>query len=57
MTHRPGSTVPTSGIYWCSVCKTPERFAAGQQFPQCKNMCGRGAWQLVEDEPEKSPRD
>jgi hypothetical protein len=30
------------------VCKLPDRFAAGQQFPECRNMCGRGHWELVE---------
>ncbi len=48
MTHRPGSNVPATGIYWCTVCKTPEQFTEGQQFPECKNMCGRGNWEKVE---------
>ena len=52
MTHRPGTTVPDTGIYWCTVCKSPELFDAGQQFPECKNMCGRGYWQLVEKSEE-----
>jgi hypothetical protein len=28
----------------------PEAFTAGQTFPECKNMCGRGLWQLVEEQ-------
>jgi hypothetical protein len=54
MNHRPGVTVPVTGIYWCTVCKLPEKFTEGQPFPECKNMCGRGLWQLVEEQP--SPR-
>jgi len=54
MNHRPGVTVPVTGIYWCTVCKLPEKFTAGQPFPECKNLCGRGLWQLVEEQP--SPR-
>ena len=26
MNHRPGAIVPVTGIYWCSVCKTPQKF-------------------------------
>jgi len=52
MTHRPGAIVPVTGIYWCSVCKTPQRFEAKQEFPKCPNMCGRGHWELVEKEGE-----
>jgi len=55
MTHRPGSTVPDTGIYWCTVCKSPELLDAGQPFPECKNMCGRGYWQLVE-KSEREPQ-
>jgi hypothetical protein len=55
MTNRPGATVPTTGIYWCTVCKLPKQFTAGQQFPECANMCGRGNWELVEDQGEKHP--
>ncbi len=52
MTYQPGANAPENGIYWCSVCKTPERFEAGQKLPECKNMCGRGRWELVQkDEP------
>ena len=43
MTYRPGATVPATGIYWCSVCKLPAQFTAGQQFPECRNMCGRAS--------------
>lgn len=55
MNHRPGATVPVTGIYWCTVCKTPRQFTAGQPFPECGNMCGRGLWQLVEDQSGERP--
>jgi len=55
MNHRPGSIVPVTGIYWCTVCKSPAGFTRGQQFPECKNMCGRGLWQLVEEQGENPP--
>jgi hypothetical protein len=57
MTYRPGDAVTVTGIYWCTVCKLPAQFTAGDQFPGCKNMCGRGAWKLVQeaDEPEPGP--
>jgi hypothetical protein len=48
MNNRPGEPVPASGIYWCSVCKTPQRFEAKQEFPTCPNLCGKGHWELVE---------
>jgi hypothetical protein len=48
MTYNPGATVQETGIYWCTVCKLPEKFTEGQKFPDCRNMCGRGHWQLVE---------
>ncbi len=47
---KPGVTVPSTGIYWCSVCKTPQRFTAGEKFPDCGNLCGRGLWELVRNE-------
>ena len=47
MNYRPGTEVPASGIYWCTVCKLPVRLQAGEKFPECRNMCGRGLWQLV----------
>ena len=50
MNHRPGAVVPVTGIYWCTVCKLPERFEKGREFPECRNMCGRGLWELVEEE-------
>ena len=55
MNHRPGATVPVTGIYWCTVCKLPEAFTAGQPFPECKNMCGRGSWVLVRKEGDDPP--
>ncbi len=48
MNYRPGTDAPATGVYWCTVCKTPERFEEGQQLPECKNMCGRGNWELIE---------
>ncbi len=53
MTHKPGTPVPQTGIYWCSVCKKPERFTEGQQFPSCKNLCGRGRWEPVKVDEQK----
>jgi hypothetical protein len=53
MTYTPGADAPNDGIYWCTVCKLPERFESGQKLPECKNMCGRGRWELVQEaEPE-----
>jgi hypothetical protein len=51
MNHRPGVIVPVTGIYWCSVCKTPQGFTEGQAFPPCPNLCGRGLWEPVEEQP------
>ena len=55
MTFSPGTEAPQSGIYWCSVCKTPVQFKAGEQLPTCKNLFGRGRWEFVkaEDAGEK----
>ena len=55
MNHKPGTTVPQTGIYWCTVCKSPESFQQGNHFPPCKNLCGRGLWQLVDQRQEKRP--
>lgn len=54
MSHKPGTTVPVTGIYWCAVCRLPQRFTAGETFPECSNMCGRCLWRLVEQPGEKS---
>jgi hypothetical protein len=54
-TEKPGATVPKTAIYWCTVCKLPEQFTAGETFPACRNMCGKGYWQLIEEQPEKNP--
>ena len=43
MANQAGTPAPQSGYYWCSVCKTPAKFEAGQTLPACKNKCGRGA--------------
>ena len=53
MTYNPGAIVPDTGIYWCTVCKLPEAFTAGQQFPGCRNLCGRGLWELVEEQKQQ----
>lgn len=55
MNHRPETPVPATGIYWCTVCKTPAQFTAGQSFPECTNLCGRGLWTLVEGVEEPKP--
>ena len=54
MTYKPGIQVPATGIYWCSVCKRPERFTEAQEFPPCKNMCGRGRWEPVKMDEKKA---
>jgi phosphoglycolate phosphatase len=56
MNQRPGANVTTSGIYWCTVCKLPQTFTAGEAFPECRNMCGRGMWQLIEKLDEDASR-
>jgi hypothetical protein len=47
MSHKPGTPAPQSGVYWCSVCKTPVQFKQGDNLPTCKNLCGRGYWEFV----------
>lgn len=47
-----GTEVPESGIYWCTVCMTPDRFEKGQTFRDCKNLCGKCHWELVEKDEE-----
>ncbi len=47
MAFKPGTQAPHSGFYWCSVCKLPASFEAGQTLPRCKNKCGRGSWEFV----------
>ncbi len=49
MAEKPGTTASKSGIYWCSVCKTPQEFKAGEVLPECKNKCGRGNWEFVKE--------
>ncbi len=51
MNFKPGAKVEKTGVYWCTVCKTPARFTEGQEFPSCQNMCGRGNWHPVEAPP------
>jgi hypothetical protein len=54
MAFKPGTTAEQSGIYWCSVCKTPAKFKSGEVLPTCKNLCGRGYWEFVRaEEPAK----
>jgi hypothetical protein len=50
MAHEQGSEAPQTGIYWCSVCKLPVKFKAGETLPVCKNLCGRGKWEFVRAE-------
>jgi hypothetical protein len=50
VTYKPGDPVPTTGVYWCTVCKLPARHEAGNTFPECENMCGRGRWELKKKE-------
>ena len=50
MNHKPGTAAPVTGIYWCTVCKTPAQFTEGEKLPECPNYCGRGLWELVEEE-------
>ena len=52
MTYKPGSQAPATGIYWCSVCKTPAAFTKDQALPECRNKCGRGRWELVKEQPQ-----
>ncbi len=54
MAFKPGTQAPQTGVYWCSVCKLPARFEAGQTLPLCKNKCGRGHWELVR--PDAAPQ-
>ncbi len=54
MNHKPGTAVPTTGIYWCSLCKLPAAFKEGETFPSCRNKCGRGLWEFVEAKGEKT---
>jgi phosphoglycolate phosphatase len=56
MNQHPGAAVTVNGIYWCTVCKLPQTFQTGTQFPPCPNMCGRGTWQLVEKMDEDPSR-
>jgi len=53
MSHQPGTAVPVTGIYWCSVCKLPAAFKQGETFPPCPNKCSRGAWEFVEPKPAR----
>ena len=50
MNHKPGIAAPVTGIYWCSVCKTPAQFTEGEILPERPNFCGRGLWELVEEQ-------
>jgi len=47
--HKPGTPVPETGIYWCTVCKLPCRLEKDEIFPECENMCGRGSWEKAEE--------
>jgi len=55
MRHKPGTKVPVTGIYWCSVCKRPASFNKDDEFPRCPSRCGRCLWELVrKSEQEES---
>jgi hypothetical protein len=54
MTYKPGTDAPATGIYWCSVCKAPQRFEEGAALPACPNMCGRGSWELIEKQKDRA---
>ncbi len=56
MRHKPGSKVPVTGIYWCSVCKRPASFSKHEDFPPCPNRCGRGLWVLVREAEEAAKK-
>ena len=47
--YKVGTVAPQTGLYWCTVCKTPAKFQQGETFPQCRNMCGKGFWEFVEN--------
>jgi hypothetical protein len=49
MSNPQGSAAPQTGIYWCSVCKTPAQFKQGETLPMCKNLCSRGKWEFVRE--------
>jgi len=49
----PQVDVRATGIYWCSVCKTPAQFTKEQDLPECRNKCGRGRWELVKAAEEQ----
>lgn len=49
MTYKPGTAVPETKIYWCTVCKLPRKLTKDENFPECENMCGRGRWEPAED--------
>lgn len=40
--HRPGETVPISGIYACTGCRNEVTCVRGEPFPPCRR-CGTGA--------------
>ncbi len=54
MAFKPGAVAPQTGIYWCSVCKLPGQFSAGQVLPECRNKCGRGGWDFIQATPDAS---
>lgn len=47
MNSNPGADVEVTGIYWCTVCKTPAAFDQGTVFPTCPNLCSKCRWHLV----------
>lgn len=55
MAIKPGNIAPKTGIYWCSVCKLPGQFQEGQELPECRNKCGRGGWDFVQETQPAAP--
>ena len=54
--HKAGSVAPLSGYYWCSVCKAPAHFEAGDRLPHCPNKCAKGDWEYVRASDGKAPK-
>ena len=44
MSQKPGTPAPQSGIYWCSVCKTPVQFKQGEDSADVQEPLW--AWEL-----------
>jgi len=46
MNYRPGATVPVTGIYWCTVCKSPEGLPRASHSPSARTCAAAacGNW-------------